>query len=141
MISAITQVLADLVKSRRTGEQVERELDQHFGNFEAEVQSHTGKTVRLELESIRARPQFRGKKVGEGIWAIESWDGFSKYDENRTKPTVRERIDAILKDNWITVVRFNIRDGGLKDMRPDGLSLQYNSTILGAREPGAKSSP
>jgi len=141
MISALTQILIELARSKRTGEQIERELDQHFGDFEAAIEGHSGETVRLQLESIRVRPQFHPKKVTDGVWKLESWDGFTEYDEARTKPTLRERFKAIREGNWITIVRFNIRDGDIDDIRPDGLNLRHNSTILSHREPGRQIKP
>ena len=93
------KVFSDILSSRRTGESVEKELDQHFGDFEETIQSHTDKQVRLELESIRVRPKYRDKKISKGVWQAEFWDGFSKYDEGRKKPTLSERCLAIANDD------------------------------------------
>lgn len=125
LIASASRVFLDVIVDRKTGFEIENDLNSRFRGNNWELTNFKGEPVELTVESIVVRPKYFPEEVSNGISKAEMDIGFTEYEKERAKPNAAERINAVFKNQWMTVVRLNIRGGDAGDIRPEGLNFGF----------------
>lgn len=133
---ASLSILLDLVQNQETGQEIERDLNAQFSGRTWTLTNYKEEDVKIEIDSITARPKFLPQESVNGAQEVEVENIFTKYEDSRESPTFKERLSAVMKSEWITVVRLSILDGNAESLRPSGLNLGYATSTRSLRLPG-----
>lgn len=131
--TAAVRVAGSIVLDRDTGGSIERELDNRLAGEQWTFENYVGEDVTLTVESVTVRPKYSPQPEGGGIAQVEANNLFTSLEENRSKPNRIEQLQAIIHQQWISVVRLDIDEDNAKRIRPPGVSLYYLTTMTGLR--------
>lgn len=115
---------------------IERELNDQFTGREWGFTNYKSEEVTIKIESIAVRPKYSPKKYGKGVAKVEADYFFTDLENERSSPTFTEKVHAVFKDRWITVLRLDIQNGGADLIRPPGLNLNYVTATTAMRQGG-----
>ncbi|USZ73230.1 hypothetical protein [Natronosalvus halobius] len=133
-----SKVAIEALRDQKTGRDIEGELNRELVGEKWCFQNYNHEEACISVESVTVRPKYFPKKERKGISSVEADQAFTKLEQERSSPTMSERLNAVLKDRWITLVRFNIQNGDLTQIRPDGLPIGYMTSSTAMRYDGYK---
>lgn len=135
--AAVIRIGGLVVLNRDTGDAIEKELNERLAGEQWTIENYADEEVTLTVESITVRAKYSPQNEGRGIQQVEGENFFTDLENDRSAPTRLERVQAIVRNEWVSVVRLDIDGNDATCIRPPGLNLHYLSarTAMGTMTP------
>lgn len=123
LIGSSFRAAIDLFQARESANDIEQMLNAQFTGEQFTISNYRGDELDLTVEAIHARPKFSPLEESHGVSQVEGENLFTQLEDERSQPTLKEKLRARIFGKWITTVRLRIEGGGAASIRPAGVNI------------------